>query len=63
MQIEKEQIVTLLEQCGDPNQAAQAEQTLPDPVDLEHPEHQELLEESGVNPNDLISTVTGGYAL
>ena len=63
MKIDKEQIVDLLKQHGDREQASAADRRLPDTVDPERPEHQELLEASGINPNDLISTVTGGFAL
>ena len=63
MEIEKEQIVSLLMQLGEEDQACAADRRLPDPVDPDRPEHQDLLEESGINPNDLISTVTGGFAL
>ena len=63
MKIDKEQIVDLLKRHGDSDQVSTADRRLPETVDPDRPEHQELLEESGINPNDLISTVTGGFAL
>jgi DNA-binding protein H-NS len=53
MQIDKQEIVNLLREKGDHEKANQAEQQLPDTVD--HEKHKELLEQVGVNPQELIS--------
>ncbi len=60
MQIDKQQIIDMLSQQGQQDQAQQAEQELPDQVDTDQPEHQNLLERLGINPMDLISKFTGG---
>jgi hypothetical protein len=53
MQIDKQEIVKLLREKGEDDKAQQAEQQLPDKVD--HEEHKNLLEQIGVNPQELIS--------
>ena len=60
MQIDKQQIISLLMEKGQSDQAQQAEQQLPDQVDTDQPEHQSLLQQFGLNPMDLISKFTGG---
>ena len=60
MQIDKQQIISLLMQQGQTDQAQQAEQQLPGQVDTDKPEHQNLLQQFGINPTDLISKFTGG---
>ena len=53
MQIDKQQIIEMLRERGDHDKAEKAEQQLPDKVD--HEEHQNLLQQFGVNPQELIS--------
>ena len=53
MHIDKDQIIQLLRERGDHDKAQQAEQGLPQKVD--HEEHEGLLQELGVNPQELIS--------
>jgi hypothetical protein len=53
MQIPKEQIVSFLESRGQGDQAQQADAQLPDQVD--HEDHADLLQEVGVNPQELLS--------
>ena len=60
MQIDKQQIISMLMQQGQSEQAQQADQQLPDQVDTDQPEHQNLLQQFGLNPMDLISKFTGG---
>jgi hypothetical protein len=60
MQIDKQQIIDLLQQQGDQDRTQQAEDKLPQQVDTDKPEHQSLLEQIGINPGDLISQFTGG---
>lgn len=63
MQIDKQQIMDLLKsqvQSGDQGQADQAEQQLPQQVDTDNPQHQQLLQKFGINLQDLISRFTGG---
>lgn len=53
MKIDKQQIVKLLRERGEHEKAKQADQQLPDTVD--HDEHKGLLEQIGVDPQELIS--------
>lgn len=53
MQIDKQKIVQMLRERGDHEKAKQAEQKLPDKVD--HEEHESLLQELGINPQELVS--------
>lgn len=52
MQIDKQQIIQMLRERGDHDDAEKAEQQLPDKVD--HEEHQSLLQQFGINPQELI---------
>jgi hypothetical protein len=52
MEIDKQQIVSMLRERGDHDQADQAEQQLPDTVD--HEEHAGMLNQLGVNPQELL---------
>lgn len=62
MHIDKQQIMDLLKSQfqGNQGQADQAEQQLPQQVDTDNPQHQQLLQKFGINPQDLISRFTGG---
>ena len=53
MHIDKEQIIQLLRERGEHDKAQKAEQQLPQKVD--HEEHQGLLQQFGVDPQELIS--------
>jgi len=53
VQIDKQQIIQMLREQGDHDKAQKAEQELPDKVDPE--EHKNLLQQFGINPQDLIS--------
>ena len=58
MNIDKNTIVEFLKGNGQHEQAAQAEQELPDQVDTD--QHAGLLAKFGVNPADLIAKFAGG---
>jgi hypothetical protein len=58
MEIDKQQIVSLLRERGDSDQADRAEQELPDQVDTERDRN--LLERFGIDPSELLSRFTGG---
>lgn len=63
MQLDKQQIVNMLKsqlQSGDRGQADQAEQQLPQQVDTDNPQHQQLLQKFGINLQDLIGRLGGG---
>lgn len=63
MQVDKQQIMDMLKsqvQSGNQGQADQAEQQLPQQVDTDNPQHQQLLQKFGINLPDLISRFTGG---
>ena len=58
MQIPKDQIVSMIESRMGSDQAQQAAQQLPDQVD--HEGHAELLNQLGINPQDLIGGAGSG---
>jgi hypothetical protein len=58
MEIPKEQVLQLLQDRGDSEQAGQAEQELPDQVDTE--QHADLLSKFGIDTQELISKFGGG---
>lgn len=58
MQIDKDQIISLLQQRGDSAKADQAQQELPGQVDTE--QHAGLLAKFGINPSDLLGGLGGG---
>lgn len=58
MNIDKSQILDLLRSQGQHDQAAQADQELPDSVDTE--QHAGLLAKFGLDPQDLLSKFMGG---
>jgi hypothetical protein len=60
MQIDKQQIIDLLKNQGDQQKADQADQELPQQVDSENQEHQNILEKLGINPMDLVKQFTSG---
>jgi len=58
MEIPKDKILDMLRQDGKPDQAAQADKELPDKVDPE--QHAGLLENFGMQPQDVLSKLSGG---
>jgi hypothetical protein len=52
MEIDKQEIVSLLRERGEHDKASQAEQQLPDKVD--HEQHKGLLDQVGVDPQELL---------
>jgi hypothetical protein len=63
MQIPKEQILALLRdqnEPGDAGKADQAERELPQQVDTDNAEHQNLLEQYGIDAGQLLKKLTGG---
>jgi hypothetical protein len=58
MEIDKDQILGLLRERGEDEQAAQAEQELPSTVDTERDAG--LLQKFGIEPEELMSRFTGG---
>ena len=58
MQIDKAQIIEMLRQQGNNDQADQADQELPDQVDTD--QHADLLQRFGLDPKELLSRFTGG---
>jgi hypothetical protein len=55
VEIPKDKILELLRERGDDDQAAQAEQRLPDTVD--HEQQAELLQKHGIEPKELLGKV------
>ncbi len=58
MNIGKDQILQLLKDRGQPDQAAQADSELPDQVDTD--QHAGLLSKFGIDPKELLSKLGGG---
>ena len=61
MQLDKTMILDLLRERGQQDQASQAEQRLPDQVDTD--QHAGLLQQFGLDPQELIQKFTGGGGL
>jgi hypothetical protein len=61
MEIPKQQIIDLLKQQGKHDEAGQADQNLPDPVD--HEQHADLLQQHGVDPQDLLGGAKEKFGL
>ena len=61
MQLDKNMILDLLRERGQQDQAAQAEQQLPDQVDTE--QDAGLLQQFGLDPPELIQKFMGGGGL
>jgi DNA-binding protein H-NS len=58
MEISKDQVLQMLQERGQTDQAAQAEQELPQQVDTE--QHSDLLSKFGIDPQELIGKFGGG---
>lgn len=61
MQIDKQQIINLIcsqIQPGSQDQSGQAKQELPQQVETDNQQHQQLLQKFGINPQDLIAQFT-----
>ena len=60
MQFDKQQILDFLEQQGRQGEKQQAQQELPQQVDTDKQEHQNLLEKIGISPQEIVSQLAGG---
>ncbi|GGN10731.1 MULTISPECIES: hypothetical protein [Terrabacter] len=61
MQIDKQQILELLRNRGDQQQAEQAQNELPDQVDTD--QHSDLLSKFNINPQELLGGLGGKLGL
>ncbi len=61
MQIDKQQVIDMLKKRGDHDQAAQAEQHLPEQVDTD--QHADQLSKLGVDPRDLLGGLKDKFGL
>jgi len=61
MQIDKQQVIDMLKKRGDHDQAAQAEQNLPEQVDTD--QHADQLSKLGVDPHDLLGGLKDKFSL
>ena len=61
MEIPKDQILQLLRDRGDHDNAHRADQQLPDQVDTE--QHRDLLAELGIKPDELAGDIEGKIGL
>jgi len=62
MQIDKQQVIDMLTKRGDRDQAAQAEQNLPEQVDTDQ-QHADQLSKLGVDPQDLLGGLKDKFGL
>jgi hypothetical protein len=63
MQIDKQQILDLMQtrgEPGDPDRTDQARDELPQQIDTDNPEHQNLLQRLGIDPQDIVAKLAGG---
>jgi DNA-binding protein H-NS len=58
VEFSKDQVVELLQERGQTDEAAQAESELPEQVDTE--QHSDLLAKFGIDPQELITKFGGG---
>lgn len=66
MQIPKQQIMDMLRdqnQQGDSSKADQADKELPQQVDTDNSEHQNLLQKFNIDPQQLLSKFGGSFGL
>jgi hypothetical protein len=63
MKIDKQQILELLQDRGDQQQAEQADEQLPEQVDTEKEEHKNLLQQLGIDPMALAKQFMGGKGI
>jgi DNA-binding protein H-NS len=63
VQIDKGQILDLLRNQGNQQQAQQAEQELPQQVDTDDSQHQNLLQKFGIDPMTLVQKFAGGKGI
>ncbi|MDQ6821973.1 MAG: hypothetical protein M3076_16810 [Actinomycetota bacterium] len=61
MEFPKEQILQMLRDRGDHDQAQQADQQLPDQVDTD--KHGDLLSQIGINPSEIAGGAAGKLGL
>ncbi len=61
MQIDKQQVIDMLKKRGDHDQAAQAEQNLPEQVDTD--QHADQLSKLGVNPQGILGGLKDKFGL
>ncbi len=59
MNINAEEIISMLHSQGQHDQATAAQGQLPAQVDTDNPAHQDMLSKFGVNPADLLSKFGG----
>ena len=62
MQIDKQQIMDIIRtqiDSGNQDLVGQAERELPQQVETENPQHQQLLQKLGIKPEELITRFTG----
>ena len=59
MNIDKDQILQLLKSKGQGDQADQAQQELPDKVDTDNGDHQDLLSKFGIDPSKITDQLGG----
>lgn len=63
MQIDKSQILDMLRNQGNSGQAAEADRELPEQVDTDNAEHQNLLQRFGIDPMALAKQFLGGRGI
>lgn len=63
MKLDKQQILSYLQDNGEDQKAKDADQELPQQVDTDDPQHQNLLQKFGIDPMDLVKKFMGGKGI
>jgi hypothetical protein len=63
VQLDKQQIISFLKDRGDDQKARRADDELPQKVDTDKPEHQNLLQRIGIDPMELAKQFLGGRGI
>jgi hypothetical protein len=63
MQLDKQQIISYLKDRGDDQKASRADDELPQKVDTDKQEHQNLLQQLGIDPMQLAKQFLGGKGI
>lgn len=63
MQIDKQQILQLLQDRGEQDKARQADEELPQEVDTDNEQHQSILDRLGLDPKELAKKFLGNKGI
>lgn len=63
MNIDKAKILDFLRERGEQDKAQQADEELPQQVDTDDPQHQNILQKLGIDPMELAKKFLGGKGI